>query len=36
MGRILEDLDSLAGTLLFHADDDDDMTKTPQLATASG
>ena len=36
MGRILEDLDSLAGNIaFFHADDDDDTTKTPQLVTAS-
>ena len=36
MGRILEDLDSLAGNIAyFHADDDDDTTKTPQLVTAS-
>jgi len=36
MGRILEDLDSLAGNIaFFHADDGDDLTKTPQLVTAS-
>jgi len=36
MGRILEDLDSLAGNIaFFHADDGDNDTKTPQLVTAS-
>jgi acyl-coenzyme A thioesterase 9 len=36
VGRMLEDMDSLAGYVAFeHADDDDDATRPPLLATAS-